>query len=47
LAGCLEKKPEERISIKLMLELTWVTKTDDELEDDIKKLLENNGKPHL
>lgn len=39
LAGCLEKKPEERISIKLMLEFPWITKSEDELEDDIKQLL--------
>ena len=29
LAGCLEKKPEERITIKALLELPWMTKSDD------------------
>ena len=44
LAGCLEKKPEDRITIKAMLELPWVTKSEEQLEDDIKAMIENIAK---
>jgi len=29
LAGCLEKKPEDRITIKALLELPWMIKSDE------------------
>lgn len=41
LASCLEKKPEDRITIKAMLELPWLTKSEEQLEDDIKAMIEN------
>lgn len=44
LAGCLEKKPEDRIKIKALLELPWLTKSEDELEDDIKLMVQNQAK---
>jgi hypothetical protein len=37
----LEKKPEDRITIKALLELPWMRKSDDELEEDINQMIEN------
>ena len=41
MAGCLEKKPEDRITIKALLDLPWMTKSEEQLEDDIKTMIEN------